>query len=68
MNLPIKNLTHFGSLLNVAWDDETAVAVVGTDQYAKIGSSDARTHTLLIAEADARVQLEKQAQPLLLVQ
>lgn len=59
MNLPIKNLTHFGSLLNVAWDDETAVAVVGTDQYARIGSSDARTHTLLIAEADARVQLEK---------
>lgn len=59
MNLPIKNLTNFGSLLNVAWDDEIAVAVVGTDQYTKIGSSDARTHTLLLAEADASVQLEK---------
>jgi hypothetical protein len=36
LQLPVRRRINFGEWLNVMWDDEVAVSVLGTDPYAKI--------------------------------
>ncbi|MCF6195843.1 MAG: hypothetical protein L3J50_03990 [Emcibacter sp.] len=58
MQLPVKDREHFGSWLNVVWDDDVAVNLLGTDPYAKIDGEKRHGYKLLKAEAVAEVKLQ----------
>jgi hypothetical protein len=36
LQLPVRRRTNFGEWLNVMWDDQVAINILGTDPYAKI--------------------------------
>ena len=36
LQLPVKNMSHFGHWLNVSWDDEAAVCLLGTEVQTRI--------------------------------
>ncbi len=58
MQLPVKDRGHFGSWLNVVWDDEVAVNLLGTDPYARIDGEKRHGYKLLKADAVAEVKLQ----------
>ena len=58
LQLPVKNRTHFGEWLNVVWDDEVAVNVLATDQYARIDAQKRKGYRILYAGGDAEVKVE----------
>ncbi len=51
IQLPVKNRAHFGEWLNCAWDEQGAVNVLATSQYARIDSQ--RRHGFRLMTADA---------------
>lgn len=58
MQLPIRNRRNFGEWLNVMWDDEVAVNLLGTDPYAQISAEPRQGFHLFQARTVAEVQLE----------
>lgn len=57
LQLPVKKRRYLGEWLNVAWDDEVAVNVLATDEYAHIDAFDRDSYHLLYAGMDNRVKL-----------
>ena len=57
LQLPVRNRTHFGHWLNVIWDDQLAVNVLGTDHYARIDSEEGEGYHILRAGVSAEVKL-----------
>jgi len=49
LQLPVRNRKRFGEWLNVMWDDEVAVNVLGTDPYARVDSTEGKSFRILQA-------------------
>jgi hypothetical protein len=58
LQLPVRNRENLGEWLNVSWDDEVAVNVLGTDQYAQIDAQARPNYHLFRAGTVREVQLE----------
>ncbi len=58
MQLPVRDRTHFGQWLNVMWDDQLAVNLLGTDPYARIDSEERDGYHILKAGAVAGIRLK----------
>ena len=58
LQLPVKDRAHFGEWLNVVWDDDVAVNVLATDQYAKIDAEKRTGYKILYAGGAAEVKVE----------
>ncbi len=58
MQLPVKDRTNFGEWLNVVWDEELAVNLLGTDPYAKIDADNRDGYKLMVADAVTEIKLE----------
>lgn len=58
LQLPIKNRAHFGEWLNVVWDDEVAVNLLATNNYARIDAVKENGYQLLYAGGSAKVRIE----------
>jgi hypothetical protein len=57
LQLPVRNLVHYGDWLNVLWDDEQAVNILGTDAYARIDSEAEEGYRILKAGVSDKVKL-----------
>jgi len=57
LQLPVRNRTHFGEWLNVIWDDQLAINVLGTDHYARIDSEEGEGYHILKAGVATEVKL-----------
>jgi hypothetical protein len=57
LQLPVRNLAHFGDWLNVIWDDNQAVNVLGTDPFSRIDSEDEEGYRILKAGVSEKVRL-----------
>ena len=51
LQLPVRNREHFGEWLNVAWDEDVAINLLGTDPFAKIDAVKGKNYHLLQAVA-----------------
>jgi len=49
LQLPLRTRNHFGDLLNVMWDENLAINVLGTDPYARIESESREGYHILKA-------------------
>jgi hypothetical protein len=58
LQLPVRNRTHFGEWLNVSWDDNIAVNILSTDQYARIDNERRNGYRIMKAEAVKEVKLK----------
>ena len=58
LQLPVKNRGHFGELLNVVWDKNIAVNLLGTDSYAQIDADVRNGYKILKAGGVAGVKVE----------
>ena len=58
MQLPVKKRSHFGSWLNVVWDDNVAVNLLAGNPYAKIDAEERNGYKLMTAEAVNEVKLK----------
>lgn len=58
LQLPIRNRAYFGEWLNVSWDNQVAVNVLGTDEYAYIDFEERNGYRLLTASAIKDIQFE----------
>lgn len=58
LHLPIKHRKFFGEWLNVSWDDEVAVNVLGTSPYANIDAEKRANHRVMYAEALRSVKMK----------
>jgi len=56
LQLPVRDRDNFGEWLNVVWDKDVAVNVLGTDPYAKIDNVKCKGYHLLTAEAVSEVK------------
>ena len=57
LQFPVRRREHFGEWLNVTWDDESGVCVMGTDPRTRIDSYSDRVGLVLWAGSDADVSL-----------
>lgn len=57
LQLPIKKRKRFGEWLNVVWDDDVAVNILATDQYANIDAVDRPNNYLMSAGMEMDVKL-----------
>ena len=57
LQLPVKKRKYFGEWLNVVWDDQVAVNLLATDQYAKIDAFQTPNYHLLYAGMESKVKL-----------
>ena len=57
LQLPVKKRSTFGEWLNVVWDDEIAVNVLGTGPYTKVDSEVRDDHVLLSAGMETKIKL-----------
>jgi hypothetical protein len=58
VQLPVKTRKNFGEWLNVMWDDQIAVNVLGTDPYARIDSEEKEGYWLMQAGTVDEVKTE----------
>ncbi|MFP4620919.1 MAG: hypothetical protein ACLFM7_06375 [Bacteroidales bacterium] len=58
LQLPLRNRDKFGDWLNVMWDDQTAINLLGTDPHAKIGSEKRNDYRILKAGMVSEVKKE----------
>lgn len=58
LQLPVKDRKHFGEWLNVIWDDNIAVNLLGTDPYARIDSEKEQGYHILKAGIETVVRLK----------
>lgn len=56
LQLPVRNRTHFGDWLNVMWDDQIAINLLGTDHYARIDSEERNGYRILKADMVSEVR------------
>lgn len=59
LQLPIGNRKNFGEWLNVSWDDNIAVNVLGTDPFARIDADQRNGYRILRADAVKGVKLRE---------
>ncbi len=57
IQLPIRKRKNFGEWLNVAWDEQTAVCLLGTHPTTRIDAFQQKDHTTLYAGLDFQVKL-----------
>lgn len=57
LQLPVKKRKYFGEWLNVVWDDQVAVNVLATDEYARIDAFPNKKYQLLYAGMDNNIKL-----------
>ncbi|MEN8231000.1 MAG: hypothetical protein ABFS38_22790, partial [Bacteroidota bacterium] len=57
LQLPVKERDHFGEWLNVSWDENVAVNLLATDQYAKINAHQHNGFYQFTAGAESKVRL-----------
>src|SRR5450759_2256102 len=58
LQLSVRNRAHFGDWLNVIWDKEQAVNILGTDPYARIDSEEGEGYHILKAGVVEKVKLK----------
>ncbi len=58
LQLPVRNRSHFGEWLNVAWDDQMAINLLATDHYARIDSEEREGSRVLKAVMVSEVKKE----------
>ncbi len=58
LQLPVREKENFGSWLNVVWGDQTAINLLATDPYAKVGSEEGRGFRILKAGMVSEVKKE----------
>lgn len=58
LQLPVRNREYFGEWLNVSWDNDVAVNVLGTDEYAYIDFEERNGYRLLKASAIKDIRFE----------
>jgi len=58
MQLPVKNREHFGEWLNVSWDDNISVNLLGTDPYARIDAEKRNGYRIMKADAVKAIKLK----------
>ena len=58
IQLPVKNREHFGEWLNVSWDDDISVNLLGTDPYARIDAEKRDEYRIMQAGAVKEVKLK----------
>jgi hypothetical protein len=58
LRLPIRNRTNFGNILNVMWDDQLAVNLLGSDPYARVDSEQGEGYRILEAGSTNEVKLK----------
>lgn len=51
LQLPIRNREKFGEWLNVSWDDNISINVLGTDQFARIDADERNGYRIMRADA-----------------
>ncbi len=59
LQLPVRNLGHYGDWLNVIWDDRVAVNLLATDPYTNACSEECEGYRILQAGVDVRVRLRE---------
>jgi len=57
LKLPVKDRKYFGNWLNVSWDKDVAVNVLGTDPYCRIDADDRGGFHIMKAEMEKNVKL-----------
>jgi hypothetical protein len=57
LQLPVRNRSHYGDWLNVIWDNEQAINILGTDPYARIDSEEGEGYRILKAGVVQEVKL-----------
>lgn len=57
LQLPIRKRANFGEWLNVAWDDRTAVCLLGTHPTTRIDAFQHKDYTTMYAGVDFQVKL-----------
>lgn len=57
LQLPVKKRRYMGEWLNVVWDENVAVNILATDEYARIDAFDRGNYHLLYAGMENRVKL-----------
>lgn len=58
LQLPVKDREHFGEWLNVSWDEQVAVNVLGTSPYTRIEADARRGYRIMSADALRDVKLK----------
>lgn len=58
LQLPVKNRTNFGEWLNVSWDDEVAVNILGNSPHTIIDAVRFQDYRVMYADAYRDVKLE----------
>jgi hypothetical protein len=58
MQLPVKNRKYFGEWLNVMWDDNIAINLLGTDQYARIDAEKRNGYRIMRSDAEKNIKLK----------
>lgn len=56
LQLPVRNRPHFGEWLNVMWNEQVAVNILGTDHYARIDSEERNGYRILKAGMASEVK------------
>ncbi len=57
LQLPVRNLQHYGDWLNVIWDEKVAVNLLATNTYANMDSEEGDGFRILQAGVDSKVKL-----------
>jgi hypothetical protein len=57
LQLPVKDMGHYGDWLNVIWDEKVAVNVLATDPFANAEADKCEGYHLLKAGVDEKVRL-----------
>jgi len=58
IQLPVKNREHFGEWLNVSWDNNISVNLLGTDPYARIDAEKRNGYRIMKADAVKAIKLK----------
>jgi len=58
LQLPVRDRDHFGEWLNVSWDDDLSINILGTDQFARIDAEIRHGYRIMKADAVKDVKLK----------
>lgn len=58
LQLPVKNLAHFGEWLNVQWDEDVAVNLLATDPFCRIDAEERQGYKIFQAGGEREVKME----------
>jgi len=57
LQLPVRNREYFGEWLNVSWDNDLSINILGTDQFARIDAEKRHGYRMMKADAVKGVKL-----------